>query len=236
MKLGLENKKETAALAVLAVVAGYLLYANVLSGPDAPTTPAGVTPAAVEQPLASASAPSRAPSTGRPPGQAVRSDEFHPVLRSKRPEDRIDPTKVDPTLLLDALERLQQVASDGANRNLFQFGTPPPPPQPKAVLNAPEPVITPRPQPPTPPMQPAEPPPVPIPLKYFGISTARRGGVRTAFFLDGDDIVIAGEGDLLKKRYRVVRIGATSVVLEDTQLKREQSLALADEAASRAPG
>jgi hypothetical protein len=40
---------------------------------------------------------------------------------------------------------------------------------------------------------------------------------------------MAGEGEMLQKRYRVVRIGVNSVVLEDTQLKREQSVPLASE-------
>ena len=40
---------------------------------------------------------------------------------------------------------------------------------------------------------------------------------------------MAGEGDLLQKRYRVVRIGANSVVVEDTQQKREETVPLASE-------
>jgi len=84
--------------------------------------------------------------------------------------------------------------------------------------------------PPPPPPKPAEPPPPPINLKYYGYSSAKDNRKR-AFFLDGDDILVAAEGETVKKRYRVVRIGVNSVVMEDTQFKHEQTLPLQEEAA-----
>ena len=86
----------------------------------------------------------------------------------------------------------------------------------------------PKPQPPGPP---APPPPPPITLKYYGYSSARGDNRKHAFFLDGDDILVAAEGETVKKRYRVVRIGVNSVVMEDTQFKHEQTLPLQEEAA-----
>jgi hypothetical protein len=56
-------------------------------------------------------------------------------------------------------------------------------------------------------------------------------GRKRAFFLDGDDIFVAAEGELIKKRYKVVRIGVTSVEVEDTQFNHTQMLPLAEEAA-----
>ena len=47
--------------------------------------------------------------------------------------------------------------------------------------------------------------------------------------MDGEIILMAGEGEVLQKRYQVVRIGVNSVVLEDIQSKREQSVPLASE-------
>jgi hypothetical protein len=79
----------------------------------------------------------------------------------------------------------------------------------------------------------AAPPPPPINVKYYGlVSPVREAGRRTAFFLDGDDILIKAEGDTVKGHYKVVRIGATSVVVEDTQSKRQQTIPLAEEAQS----
>ncbi len=63
-------------------------------------------------------------------------------------------------------------------------------------------------------------------MKFFGYTTAFKQGNRRAFFLDGDEILVASEGDVLKKRYRVVRISANSVVMEDLDYKAEQTLPL----------
>ena len=56
---------------------------------------------------------------------------------------------------------------------------------------------------------------------------------KRAFFLDGEDIIIAGEGDLIKKRYKIVRIGVNSAVVEDTEFKsnNQQTLPLEAEMA-----
>ena len=89
---------------------------------------------------------------------------------------------------------------------------------------------------PLPPPPPAQPPPIfkpqapTIPLRFFGYVTAARGGSRRAFFLEGEEIHVAGEGDLVKKRYKVVRIGVNSVTMEDTQFEGRQTLQLAPEA------
>jgi hypothetical protein len=69
-----------------------------------------------------------------------------------------------------------------------------------------------------------------VPLKFYGYATFRRNGRKTAYFLDGDDIVIAAEGDVVKRRYRIVRIGPTSVTVEDTDAKRQQTVPLVEEA------
>ncbi len=51
--------------------------------------------------------------------------------------------------------------------------------------------------------------------------------------MDGEDIVIAAEGDMIKKRYKIVRIGINSAVVEDTQFKsnNQQTLPLEAEMA-----
>jgi hypothetical protein len=245
MKLGAEDKKKVGALAALALVGGYLFYSNVLSQPSgapAEKPRAGILADRVADPGAPAPSGSGAGRTqAQPPsirratsGRANRGDEFHPTLRSKRPEDRIDPATIDPTLRLDLLAKVQGVNPDGGERNVFQFGQPP---KAEAPLKGPEPKVLPKVQGPKTPEQakaeeappPAKQPPAPINLKYYGYSTARSGGRKTAFFLDGEDILVAPEGDTVKKRYKVVRIGVNSVLMEDTVGGNQQSLPLQEE-------
>ncbi|HXM43720.1 MAG TPA: hypothetical protein VN924_20970, partial [Bryobacteraceae bacterium] len=163
------------------------------------------------------------------------SEEFRPTLKPRRPEDRVDPMTIDPTLRWDLLAKVQAVKLEGGRRNLFAVGAVPLPPEPtvavkrnipgaKVAQMGPEP-------PPGPPPAPPPPQAPPITLKYYGYSSARGDNRKHAFFLDGDDILVAAEGETLKKRYRVVRIGVNSVVMEDTQFKHEQTLPLQEEAA-----
>jgi hypothetical protein len=233
MKLGTENRTKVAFLAVLGLVAVYLLYSNVFSQPDRGGAPPAPPETALPRPEGTPGQGTSRTEAVRAPGSnrstaSGRGEEFHPVLHSKRPEDRIDPLTIDPILRLDVLAKVQAVEQAGGSRNLFQYGPPPV----KEALKGPEPKVIPNPvvtvaddaaKPAAPP------PPPPINLKYYGFSTPRNNGKKMAFFLDGDEISVAGEGDTVKKRYRVVRIGVNSVTMEDLESKRQQSLPLTEE-------
>jgi hypothetical protein len=233
MTLGNLNKRSVSFLVVLGLLAAYSVYTNLLSGPDIPERASEPAPqAGTPAPAIPAAGGTVVPAAPRPRG---RSEEFHPVLRSKRPEDRIDPMTVDPTLQLDRLAKVQAVDLAGGSRNLFQFGQPEAPKveapkgeEPKVVVSRfVGPKAPPPPEPPKPP-QPAPPPP-PIPLKYYAYWMARDNNKKMAVFMDGEEILMAGEGETLKRRYRVVRINPTSVVMEDLEVKKEQTLPLAED-------
>ena len=166
MTLGAQDKKKLGFLVVLGLFAAYMVYSNLLSGPDAPRQPSqagapAASNAADEGPLSQPAAPRAAQSRSR-------REEFHPVLHSKRPEDRIDPRTIDPTLRLDLLAKVQGVELAGGSRNLFQFSTPPPP-KPVELPKGTEPKILPKQlvsvAAPVGPPQP--PPPPPITFKYL---------------------------------------------------------------------
>ena len=73
---------------------------------------------------------------------------------------------------------------------------------------------------------PVKPPPPPIPLEFYGYANKQTGAARQAFFLDGDDIQIKGENDVIRGRYKIIRIGINSAVVEDVQTKDQQTLPL----------
>lgn len=243
MKLGAEPKK-VAVLAGLLLLAGYSFYTNLLSNPAMPEEAASRTrspqPAAAvdagslpSPPAAEEPRPARQlPAAGR--GIA----EFRPSLKPAGTEHRPDPMKVDPTLRLDLLAKLQNVSVEGGMRTLFDFSTPPPAapakPDPKIEL---KPVKDNKKSAETAKAEsaqgkaaePAKPPPPPIPLKFYGFSSPKASGGGTekrAFFLEGDEIHVAGEGELIKRRYKVVRIGINSAIVEDIEHKHQQTLAL----------
>lgn len=221
MKIGAEPKK-VAVLLALAGLAGYLIYTNVISGgagsapPQAGPVTAPALPVAAEmgRPVPRAEAPRT---------RQNRLQEFRPSLRRSRSIDPTGLNTMESTLRLDLLDKLQEVTLEGGHRSLFDFGAAPMPKQP-------EPKIVPKPQtaelPPAPEPPPSKPRPPQIPLKFFGFTAPFPQGPRRAFFLDGDEILVGGEGEVLKKRYRVVKISVNSVVVEDLQSNSEQTLPL----------
>jgi hypothetical protein len=230
MKLGAEPKK-AAILVGLLLVAAYLFYSS-YSTPDGP--PRSAPPTQPVAPAAPGDTRDSAPRKARESSKLSRQ-EFRPSLKPRRPEDRIEPSTADPALRLDLLARLQQVKFTEGMRSLFEFSQAPPPPPPKApeakiLPKAARKFMGPLPPPPPPPPTPVyKPQAPPIPLRFFGYVTAARGGARRAFFLEGEEIHVAGEGEVVKKRYKVVRIGVNSVIMEDTQFEGRQTLELMKE-------
>jgi hypothetical protein len=230
MKLGAEKeKKKIVFLAVLTAAAAYLLYTNVFSsapgsGPGASPSAGTARPATPDARPSAAPASTPPPNSGRTAASRRTSQEFRPVWKRKT---AVDTSTIDPKLRLDLLAKVQAVEIGQAERNLFQFGVAAAPALPKE----PRPII-----PKTPDQIRREqeaaiaaagpPPPPPIPLKYYGYTAQRVDGHKRAFFLDGDDIFVAAEGDVVKRRYKVVRIGINSAVVEDTQLNNTQTLPL----------
>jgi hypothetical protein len=219
------DRRKIGILAGLLAIAAYFFYVNVLSPPDD-------RPAATRAASSRTARPEAAPAAGRTPvteprtrsGARVVSLEFRPSLKAYKPGEGPDPVAVDPTLRLDLLAKIQAVQFDGAGRNLFQFGAAPLP-------KTPEPKIIPKPAAAPAENKPSETPskPPPIPLKFYGYASQTRPNQRRAFFLEGDDIIMATEGELIKKRYKVVRIGINSVVVEDIENKNQQTLPLEEQ-------
>lgn len=243
MKLGAEPKKIMILGGLLGLAGGVYWYnSQDAGGPPhqqqaAPST--AVAPSIKNPDIVKVPAPDLAKPTTATRSRAQResAQEFRPTLKGKRPEDRPDPTTIDPTLQLTLLARLKNVKLDGGSvRSLFDFSAPPAPklPDPKKIIPGKKGNQSAKslPQIPTTPVKPVAPPkPVApqIPLKFYGFIANPRLGTKKAFFLEGDEIHVASEGETVKKRYKVVRIGINSVVMEDTDFKSQQTLPLEEQ-------
>jgi hypothetical protein len=225
-KVGADPRK-IGLLVGLVAVAVFVYFYNSNSGGGS-----GSTPVASRSPASSATAPGAvARSTYRQVQQSSSSTrEFRPSLKPKN----IDTANIDPTLRLELLAKLKTVNVESGTRSLFEIGAAPPEAvsvkEPEKIAIAPKLVGPVMPKPPEPIPDPKAPP---IPLKFYGFVNKTKVGDKRAFFLDGEDIVIAGEGDTIKKRYKIVRIGVNSAVVEDTEFKsnNQQTLPLEAELA-----
>jgi hypothetical protein len=223
--LGAEPKKVVFLLVLLALAPLAYWYGN---SSDTPVTPPS-NPTRGGLPVVPDVVMPRAVNRAK----AVRTtrggtEDFRPTLNL--PDD-FDLSKVDPTLRTDLLAKVREVGEAGGSRSLFEFYTPPPPPPPKV-----DPI---KPQPPKPvdtaDVVPQQPPPAPvkvsppIPLKYFGYEGAPRAGSKLrALFVDGEENFIVAENDVIRSRYRIVRIGTTSAEVEDTVSKSTQTIRIVD--------
>jgi hypothetical protein len=129
--------------------------------------------------------------------------------------------QLPPALKLGALEPVE--GKPAASRNPFRFGEPPPPPPPP-----PRPVVQAPPPPPPQPVVQAPPQPVgppQIPLKFVGVMQLPNG-TKVAALTDGRGTLTGREGDVIDGRYRIVRIGVESIVMEYVDGKGRQTIPL----------
>jgi hypothetical protein len=172
-------------------------------------------------------------SGGAAGGGSRTMEDFHPTLKVK---DDLDVSKVDPRIQQDLLAKLRAEPMAGGARSLFEFSKAPEPPTPKVapITPAAVPVPPPAPAPPPGPKPPAAPPPPPpIPFKYYGYAGKAADGQLQGFFREGDaaneEIFTARENETLKNRYKIIRIGIKSALVEDTTNHNQQPLPLLEE-------
>jgi len=201
MKVGAENRRQLIVLVVLLAVAG-VSVARMLF--------AWGRPAAEASTAASAAPP--------PPAQARA---WKVVVRGRRgtlpvPSAALAPS-ADPRLKLDLLKYSEDMKYEGNGRNIFEAKMEEiPVPVKRPDLKEAE-------KPPLPP--PGPPPPPPINLKFFGFSN-RPGEAKKIFLSQNEDVFIAGEGDIVDRRYKVIRIQPNAVEVEDVLNNHRQTLPL----------
>jgi hypothetical protein len=166
----------------------------------------------------------------RTPRRGTISANERGVLRLK-PVDARD-GRVDPTLRLYLLARLQSIKGAAGGRSLFETGPSPeqvvamqrPITGPKIPINAP--LASAKPVAPSGPVMPV----ANIPLKFYGfVNPASKAETNRGLFLQGDNILVAAEGDVLDHRYLVVELSANSARMEDIQIKQGQTLPVVPE-------
>jgi hypothetical protein len=229
------NPKKLALLGGIVLVGLPLVYwAN--SGSNGPPQ-AAPSPGAAVALNATPEAPPPKSSSGVSPGPAASGakqtrgksgrtvEDFRPSI--KVPEG-VDISRVDPRLKTELLARLRALPSEGGTRSVFEFYTPPAPPPPQVQVIKPVQVTTVA-LPPGPVTPPGPPPTPPIPIKLYAFAGPAGSKTRRAGFLDGEDIFVVSENDVIRNRYRIVRIGVLDAEVEDTVTKKRETIKIVPE-------
>lgn len=186
MQLGFENKKQTTWAAVLGIVALLAVAYEVVPMFSGSSVTASSVPSPA--PVALRALP---PRIGTKPGKKPRKENL------------------DPTLRLDLLAASEQTIYEGSGRNIFVSRAEDvkiPVPGASGVTDAKkaDPTYV-------PPSVPAAPP---IPLKFYGFASSV-GEPKKIFLKSGEDVWVAGEGEIVDRRYKVIQITPTSVSIQD---------------------
>ena len=191
MKLGTENRKQIIVAAVLGVV---LLLVVAYEFMPYSSTIASTAPAPTADPLTVPTLPAR------PAGRHAA-----PVKAKKE----VPAQSLDPTLQLKLLAATEAIEYKGLGRNIFvsqqeDVKIPTVIGQAATDQKKADDLYHP----------PSQPVAAPIPLKFFGFAS-RPGEPKKIFLIKGDDTFIAGEGEIVDRRYKVVKISPTSVDIQD---------------------
>jgi hypothetical protein len=202
VNVGAENRNKVIAAVSLVVVAVVLMatrFSGFLSSGSSSASippPAEVGDRASEMPAA---APAPRAATGR----------------NRTPSKRQSAAQsLDPTLRTDLLKVSEDTKYEGTGRNIF-----------KVFVDIPKPIVPVTSQPEVATGPPPPTPPPPIDLKFYGYATPA-GGTKRIFLAQGEDVFIAREGDIVDRRYKVVRISGTAVEILDVLSNNRQSIPL----------
>ena len=198
MKLGAENRT-TLMTAVVLVAVAVVLGARFVGSLGGGSSSASAAPGTITSSPAETLAPQR-------------TTKGH--NSAKKPAGA---RSLDPTLRFDLLKASEETKYEGTGRDVFRAFVE----IPKVIQN---PVKN-----PTPPVAqgpPVPPPPPPIDLKFYGFAISKPGEAKRIFLSQGEDVFIAKEGDIVDRRYKVVRISPNAVEILDVLSNNRQSIPL----------
>ena len=203
MRLTPDAQKKAAAIGAFVLLGGGILYYELADDSPAPQ------PVSRSVSSSGASSPSSQPVSG-----------LHSASGTAAKNLGTTAAQLDPTLKMGPMLVAEQLVYSGTGRNIFSMDSAPveiptalAPARPKGPAAA---VYTPPPGPP---------PPPPIELKFFGTASSA-SGKRRALLLHGEDVFLASDGDIVQRRYRIITVSASSVLVEDIANNNRQSLPL----------
>lgn len=201
MKVGAGNRNKLILAVVLMGIAAVLVLRMLLSSGPSPVPAAASTTA----------------TTGAASDRTTRVAPQLRTLAGRANNRKVSsaPHSIDPTLRYDWLDVSEKTKYQGTGRNIFLAQAEIPKPVAPAVVDQKRVAQIP----------PGPPPPPPINLKFYGFAS-QPGEPKKVFLSQGEDVFIAGEGEIVDRRYKVLHITPMSVEVEDVLNNNRQSIPL----------
>jgi hypothetical protein len=202
VKLGTDNSKKTMVAVGLFLVALFMIIRMFGSGGSSST----------------ATAPANTTNAAVPPAPGRRAAARHGRPAAKTPTAGPLTPSLDPRLHLADLRQTESTEYKGKGRNIFLAQVEDVIPKPVAPAIKPSTPVNAQPTVPVPP------PPPPIDLKFFGFASTE--GVKRVFLSRGDDVFVASEGDIVNRRYKIVKINSNNIEVLDVLNNNRQTIPL----------
>jgi hypothetical protein len=157
----------------------------------------------------SAAAPAPAPATST---QTATQSPQKPAGAQQLPDSTLDPR-----LRLDILAASQSKKYEAGGRNIFRME--------ELKIAAVDRSVRQNAEmgPPAPPTPTPTPPPPPIPLKFYGFAS-KGSEPKRIFLADEGEVFVARQGDIVERKYKVIQINNTSVIIEDMLNSNRQTI------------
>jgi hypothetical protein len=194
VKIGAENKKQVRWMIALLAI---LLLVGIYNFVDFGTS--------------SANSPSPAPAPAAST-QTITQGSRKPAAAVQLPDNTLDPR-----LRLDILAASQNKKYEAGGRNIFRMEEIKIPAVQGSVRQNAEM------GPPAPPTPTPTPPPPPIPLKFYGFAS-KPSEPKRIFLADEGEVFVARQGDIVERKYKVIQINNTSVIIEDMLNSNRQTI------------
>jgi hypothetical protein len=155
-------------------------------------------------------------SSAASPVPASSTQVTQPTKKPSAPQ--LSDSTLDPRLRLDILAVSQNKKYETGGRNIFRMEELKQIEKTVASVRqpyGPEPPPTPTPTP----------PPPPIPLKFYGFAS-KSNEPKRIFLADEGEVFVARQGDIVERKYKIVQINNTSVIIEDVLNSNRQTIQL----------
>jgi hypothetical protein len=158
----------------------------------------------------SAAAPAPAPAT------STQTTQITQATRKSTSAAQLSDSTLDPRFHAHELAISQSIKYETGGRNIFRMEELKPIEKTLTGVRGPytvEPPPTPTPTP----------PPPPIPLKFYGFAS-KGNEPKRIFLADEGEVFVARQGDIVERKYKVIQINNTSVIIEDMLNSNRQTI------------